>query len=95
NSWQESGGLEAGLVELTNGVETLRQETDRLGAAVFENLRPGKWMLRVYNNGLSAFYYVEKPKTTIEVKAAEVAQATIRVIEKVRAVQMIDVGSLH
>jgi len=95
NSWQESGGLEAGLVELTNGVETLRQETDRLGAAVFENLRPGKWTLRVYNNGLSAFYYVEKSKTTIEVKAAEVAQATIRVIEKVRAVQMIDVGSLH
>ena len=95
NSWQESGGLEAGLVELTNGVETLRQETDRLGATTFENLRPGKWTLRIYDNGLPAFYYVEKPKMTIEVKAARVAQVTVRVIEKVRAVQMIDVGSLH
>jgi len=90
--FHELGPFEAGLVELANGKEVLRQLTDRNGRASFEHLRPGKWVLKVYENNLPQFHYLEKSEAQIELKPGGKAEVSIRILPKARAMRVIDQG---
>ena len=90
----ETGGLEGGLIELSDGREVVRQVTDRLGIARFERLRPGRWAVAVYDNNLPDFHYVETPKTKIELGSTEQKAITVRILPRKRQIQFIDQGTV-
>jgi uncharacterized protein (DUF2141 family) len=94
NTFEPLGGLAAGLVELTNGKQVLRQVTDRDGEASFDNLRPGKWTLRVYENNVPEYHAIETPETEIEVEPGQSREALVRILPKRRPVRFIDEGKI-
>jgi hypothetical protein len=90
--WEEAGGMESGLVEISNGKEMLRQVTDKTGRVRFDHLRPGKWTLRVYENNLPEFHTIENPEAEIGLGPGEQADVPVRVLPRPRAIQFIDKG---
>jgi hypothetical protein len=90
----EVGGLEGGLVELSDGREVLRQVTDRLGVATFERVRPGSWTLIVYENNLPGLHYIETPKTKLELSSNDRKEIGVRILPRHRQIEMIDQGTV-
>ena len=88
------GGFSAGLVELTNGREVLRQLTDSDGAVSFDNLRPGKWTLRVHKNNLPPHHLIETPETDLEVGPGQTREVFVRVLPVRRSIRFIDGGTI-
>ncbi len=88
------GGFAAGLVELTNGKQVLRQVTDRDGEISFENLRPGKWTLRVYENNLPEHHVIETPAIEMELEPGQSREALVRILPKRRPIRFIDEGKI-
>lgn len=94
-AYSQNGALGMGVAELGNGTETLRQQADRLGNITFDNIRPGKWTLRVFDNNLPRFYYVETPESSVEIASGTTSERTIRILEKPRRIKLIDVGAVN
>ena len=94
DTFEPLGGLAAGLVELTNGRQVLRQVTDRDGDVSFDDLRPGKWTMRVYDNNLPEHHVVETPEIEIEVEPGQTREALVRILPKRRPIRFIDGGSI-
>ncbi len=90
----ETGGLGNLLLELTNGAETLRRVTDNRGGYSFSDLRPGKWKLKVYDSNLPELHYVENAESEFEFRPGDNVPLTIRVLPRVRPVQIIEQGTL-
>jgi hypothetical protein len=88
------GGFSAGLVELTNGREVLRQLTDSDGAVSFDNLRPGKWTLRVHKNNLPPHHLIETPETDLEIGPGQTREVFVRVLPVRRSIRFIDGGTI-
>jgi hypothetical protein len=82
------------VVELTDGVETLRQATDENGQFSFGNLRPGKWSLKVYDNNLPPHYYFENEELQIDLKPGEAKETLFKAIPQVRSIQIVDEGEI-
>lgn len=93
-TFETLGGLAAGLVELTDGKEVLRQVTDRDGEVSFENLRPGKWTLRVYENNVPEHHAIETPEIEIDVGPGQSHEALVRILPKRRPIRLIDEGNI-
>jgi hypothetical protein len=83
------------LVELTDGKENLRQFTDQNGGFVFEDIRPGKWILKVHDDDLSSQYYLEQKKFEIELKPGEKKEVVARVLPRLRPIQIIEEGEIR
>ncbi len=92
---QGSGGLEAGAVELTNGHDVLRTQTDRLGGASFERVPCGRWTLRVRDERLPAHHFVEQPEQQIDLQPGETRKIEARILPRRRIVRMIDRGAVR
>lgn len=88
------GGLAAGLVELTNGKQVLRQVTDRDGEVSFDHLRPGKWTLRLYENNVPEHYAIETPEIELDVEPGQSREVLVRILRKHRPIRLIDEGSI-
>jgi hypothetical protein len=82
------------LVELSDGKENLRQLTDQNDGFVFEDLRPGKWILKVYNDNLSSQYYLDQKEFQIELKPGEKKEVVVRVLPRLRPIQIIEEGEI-
>jgi hypothetical protein len=95
NDLHDAGGFAGGLVEISNGTEVFRQETDRRGVVSFNHLRPGKWAFKVYANNLPAFHYIEKPETRIELRASQSVEIATKVLPRARSFEMIDQGEIE
>jgi hypothetical protein len=91
----DAGGFAGGLVEISNGTEVFRQQTDRRGVVSFSHLRPGKWAFKVYENNLPEFHYVEKPETRIELRAGQSVEIATKVLPRPRSFEMIDQGEIR
>jgi hypothetical protein len=83
------------LVELTDGKENLRQLTDQNGGFSFEDLRPGKWILKVHDEDLSSQYYLEQKEFQIELKPGEKKEVVVRVLPRLRPIQIIEEGEIR
>jgi hypothetical protein len=59
NEQSKDYGLVNVLVELSNGKDVIRRVTDNNGLFSFEGLRPGKWHLKVYEDNLPEYHYLE------------------------------------
>ena len=82
------------LVEIRDPQEVLRQLTDPEGGFSFQGIRPGVWTLRVYDDGLPPQHYLEKDEARLELKPGEKSETTIRVLPRLRPIQIIEEGEL-
>lgn len=80
------------LVELSDGTETVRRVSDPRGKFLFEGLRPGSWRLRIYEQGLPQYYFVEVPERDLALVPGQRAELVVPVLPKARAIQFIDQG---
>jgi hypothetical protein len=82
------------LVELCDEKETLRQVTDQNGWFSFEDLRPGRWILKVHADNLPDRYYLERRELQVELKPGEEKDIEVRVLPRSRAIQIIEQGEI-
>ncbi|MGB2769902.1 MAG: carboxypeptidase-like regulatory domain-containing protein, partial [Candidatus Zixiibacteriota bacterium] len=87
-------GLSNILVEVRCEEEVLRQLTDQKGRFSFEDLRPGKWTLTVYDHDLPAYHYLEDEQFQFDLKPGQEKDVTVRVLPRLRPIQIIDEGAL-
>ena len=87
-------GLSGMLVEVSCEDEVLRQHTDQKGKFSFEDLRPGKWTLRTYDRDLPAYHYLENEQFRFDLKPGEEEDIIVRVLPRLRPIQIIDEGPL-
>jgi len=88
-------GLANTLVEITKKEEVLRQLTDEKGGFSFEDIRPGKWKLKVYDYDLPVHHYLEKEEFQVELKPGEEKEVSVRVLPRLRPIQIIDEGEIE
>jgi hypothetical protein len=88
-------GLGNTLVEITQGEEVLRQLTDEKGRFSFEDIRPGKWKLKIYDYDLPLHHYLEQEEFQIELTSGEQKEITARVLPRLRPIQIIDEGQIE
>jgi hypothetical protein len=91
----QAGGIEAATVEITNGRETWRAQTDRTGAAAFLRLPPGSWKVRVAAGDLPPLHTIENPDRTLPLAAGASEQVAVRVLPQRRTIRMLDRGTVH
>lgn len=92
---QPVGGEEAVTVEITNGRDIWRAQTDRTGSAAFDRLPGGPWKLRVAAGSLPAYHTIENPERTLTLKAGESQQVSIRVLPQRRTIRLLDRGTVR
>jgi len=90
----ESYGLANMLVELTNGSETQRRVTDGKGCFKFEEVRPGKWTLKVYSDNLLGYHYLKEDVFEFELKPGDKKEMLIKVLPKRRPIRIIEEGEI-
>lgn len=86
----EAGGLRDVLLEFTNGEETLRAATDGNGEFTLADMRPGVWAVKVYDHNLPALHYLEQPEFSIELKPGDEVSLPIKVLPRLRQIQIIE-----
>lgn len=92
---KEAAGEEAAIVEITNGRDTWRTQTDRLGHALFDRLPGGPWSLRVASSDPSPLRIIENPERMLMLKPGESEQVTVRVLPLRRTLKMLDQGTIR
>jgi hypothetical protein len=87
-------GLGNVLVEIRDDQEVLRQLTDPQGGFSFQGIRPGAWTLRAYDNGLPPQHYLERDESRLQLGPGEKTQTIIRVLPRLRPIQIIEEGEI-
>lgn len=82
------------LVEINDGKEIVRQLTDENGRFSFDDLRPGKWTVKVYEENLPIHHYVEPAEYQVELKPGEEKDIMVKVLPRIRPIQIIDEGEI-
>ena len=95
NDLRKGRGLGNTLVEITKGEEGLRQLTDEKGGFSFEDIRPGKWTLKIYDYDLPPHHYLEKEELRVELKPGEEKEVTVKVLPRLRPIQIIEEGEIE
>lgn len=90
----ESGKLESTYVEITNGKERQLRITDERGYFQFEDLRPGKWTLKIYSDNLPMYHYLEKDTFDFELKPGDKKEITAKVLPRERHIKIIEEGGI-
>ncbi len=80
------------LVEIRNGSAVKRRVTDRRGRFVFEELPPGKWVLKVHKHNLPDHHYFQKDEFDLELAPGGKKEILVRVLPKKRPIRMIANG---
>lgn len=88
------GGLQGAIVTLTSGRETVRRLTDGEGRFGFEDLRPGRWTLRVEPAMLPPEHTLEQAVYELDVAPGGTATIAARVLPRKRAIHIIVQGEL-
>jgi hypothetical protein len=91
----EAYGLDRILIEISNGKEAIRRRTDQNGSFSFGGIRPGTWRVDVCDEGLPPYHHTEKEQYEIELAGGESYELEVRVLPRLRSVQMIDSGEIE
>jgi hypothetical protein len=89
-SSQTSQGLANCAVQLSKDEETLWRVSDANGCFSFEDLRPGQWTCKVYDNNLPDNYYIEKDTFLLDMAPGVQNKIEIQVLPKKRKIRMLD-----
>lgn len=92
---REAGGQEAAAIEITNGRDIWRAQTDRTGCASFDRLPGGQWRLRVASSGLPALHTIENPDRTLTLEPGESQQVAVRILPQRRTLRLLDQGTIR
>jgi predicted porin len=90
-----AGGEEGVAVELANGRDVWRAQTDRTGTASFDRLPGGPWTLRVASGALPAFHTLENAAQTLTLRPGESRQIALRVLPQRRTLRLLDHGTIR
>jgi hypothetical protein len=85
----EGYGLANTIVELRNNSEIKRDLTDSRGHFEFQQLRPGKWTLKIYSDNLPEYHYLEKDTLEVELKPGQRIEIDAKVLPKKRRIRII------
>ncbi len=85
-----SGGLPEVLIEISRKNEVLRQFTDSSGEFIFDEIRPGIWKVKVYEESLPALHVLKEKEFEVEIKPSEEKTIKVEVLKKPRRVLLID-----
>ncbi len=88
-------GLAQVVVEIADQQEVLRQITDPEGGFSFEDLRPGRWTLKVYENNLPAHHYMERDRFEIDLKPGGEEKINLKVLPRLRPIEIIEEGKIE
>jgi hypothetical protein len=92
---REEKGLSNTSVEISDGEEVLRRLTDEKGRFCFEEIRPGKWTLKIDPENLPPHHYLEKEEFQIELEPGQHKEITVEVLPRARPIQIIDEGKIE
>jgi hypothetical protein len=87
-----SRGLGGVVVEISNGDEVQRRVAERDGSFDFNELRPGRWNIRVYDSGLPPNHQIGELPSVIELDPGEKKILEIPVLPKKRRIRMLQEG---
>ena len=85
----EDYGLANTIIELRSSSEIRRTVTDNQGRFEFEELRPGKWTLKINSENLPEYHYLEKDTFELELKPGQRVEISAKVLPKKRRIQII------
>jgi hypothetical protein len=85
----EDYGLANTIVELKNSSEIRRTVTDNQGRFEFEELRPGKWILKIHGDNLPECYYFEKDTFEVELVRGQKGEIWAKVLPQKRHIRII------
>ncbi len=72
------------IIELKNEKETLTTTSNRRGEFVFNNIKPGKWEISIYDKILKKDFSIKNNYQTIEIKEGEKKSITFNMSQKKR-----------
>ncbi len=72
------------ILELMNDDESIKIISDEMGKYVFPQVRPGKWNLKIYPNGMARNYRIEKDIYQLDLEQGEQIDIPIILIKKER-----------
>ncbi len=87
-------GLANVLLELKSASEEKRVLTDRKGRFEFSDLRPGKWTLKIYEDELPRYHYLESDTHDFDLKPGQIEELHVRVLPQKRTMQIIEEGTI-
>ena len=90
----ERAPLAGTVVELRGEGDAWHQVTDEQGRFLFEGLRPGHYVLKVYDDNLPEFHVFEKDTFECDLKPAAKEEVLFKVIPLSRPIQIIDQGEV-
>ena len=88
----ERGGMENLVVEMRRGSEIDRRLTDNKGQFEFEELPPGQWTLKIFNDHIPAYHYIAQDTITIGLEPGEKETLSIDVLPQKRNILFIEEG---
>ena len=92
NGFKDCEGLSGILVEIKKDDEVFRRVTNEKGEFAFEELRPGKWTVKLYPQNLPEHHRFEKETFEIELRPGERFTQKIYVFPKKRRIQILEEG---
>ncbi|MDB6139923.1 MAG: hypothetical protein JWO94_2995 [Verrucomicrobiaceae bacterium] len=90
-----AGGQEGVMIEIENGRDSWRAQTDRLGCATFDRLLAGKWNVRLASADLPPLCAIENPERTITLVPGKNLEVAVRILPQKRTLKMLDSGTIR
>jgi len=87
-------GLANILVEVVQGEDVQRRLTDHWGRFAFEELRPGRWNMKVYEYNLPRYHHLEPDTLTVNLAPGSKEEVAIRVLPTKRRIRIIEDGGI-
>lgn len=85
-------GLKSIIIEMKLGDEVHRRISDKKGEFSFQELRPGKWTLKLYNNNLPQYYQFENEIYEMDLAQGEDRWIEVKALPKKRRIQFLQEG---
>ncbi len=93
--WNEEKPLANAIIELTDGLETFQQVTGENGEFVFSGMRPGKWKIKAYDDGLLENYSFENNEFELDLQPGQTKEIVFKAVPVIRKIQFIEEGVIR
>lgn len=87
NFYTISEGINKLIVEVSDGTEVFRVFTDYEGKCYFNDLRPGTWQIKIFQNGIPSGYQLVKDQFTINLEPEDEKEFDINILKKNRVIK--------
>lgn len=92
---REVGGQEGVAIELSNGREIWRAQTDRTGSASFDRLPAGRWSIRAAMLDQPPLTMLENAEQVLTLTPGKAGNVSLRVMPQRRTLRVLDRGTIR